>query len=143
MSTDQEANKEAVRRIVDATNTHDAELISKTIDEVFEPDVMMSSPLPVQETGAQAFKSVFATLHRAFPDLHIAIEDLIAERDKVVARHTVTGTDQGGYFGRPPTGTRVTYDEVFILRFTDGRIAESWGIVDMLAQMKQLDAIPI
>jgi predicted ester cyclase len=26
---------------------------------------------------------VFARLHRVFPDLHITVEDLIAERDKV------------------------------------------------------------
>jgi hypothetical protein len=37
-------------------------------------------------TGAQALKEVFASLHQAFPDLHVTVEDLIEEGDKVVGR---------------------------------------------------------
>jgi steroid delta-isomerase-like uncharacterized protein len=85
---------------------------------------------------------VFARLHRAFPDLHVTVEDLIAEGDKVVGRNSVTGTHQGEYMGLPPTGKSVTYNEIFIIRFVDGRIAETWGVVDVFSQMKQLGVIP-
>jgi predicted ester cyclase len=122
-------------------NTGDAELISQTIDEVFEPDVKIRTPLPVEATGAQALKEVFARLYRAFPDLHIAVEDLIAEGDKV-GRHTVTGTHQGEYMGLLPTGKSVAYNEIFIMRFAGGRIAEIWGVVDVFSQMRQLGMIP-
>jgi steroid delta-isomerase-like uncharacterized protein len=135
-------NKEAFQRLMDAGNTHDSELFAKAIDEVFWPDVLIRTPLPIKTTGAEAFKEVFATLFRAFPDLHVAIEDLIEEGDKVVARNTVTGTNLGEYMGRPPTGKSVTYNEIFILRFADGRIAEIWGVVDVLAQLRQLGVIP-
>jgi steroid delta-isomerase-like uncharacterized protein len=142
MSTTLEtSNKAAFRRFVDATNTHDGELISKTVDEICQPDALIRTPLPIQATGPQAVKVVFATLHRAFPDLRVTIDDLIEEGDKVVARQTVTGTHQGEYMGLPPTGKSVTYDEIFILRFANGRIAEIWGVVDVLSQMKQLGMI--
>ena len=142
MSTAQEkGNKATFRRFLDITNTHDWELISKTIDEICHPDVLIRTPLPIQTTGPQAVKEVFATLHRAFPDLSVTIEDLIEEGDKVVARNTVTGTHQGKYMGLPPTGKSVTYNEIFIARFADGRIAETWGVVDVLSQMKQLGLI--
>src|SRR5206468_9888501 len=85
------------RRFHDATNTGDAEFISKTIDEIVEPDALIRTPVPIEATGAQALKEVFARLHRIFPDLHITVEDLIAEGDKVVGRNTVTGTHQGEY----------------------------------------------
>jgi steroid delta-isomerase-like uncharacterized protein len=85
---------------------------------------------------------VFATLQRAFPDLHVTVEDLIEEGDKVVARNTVTGTHRGEYLRLPPTGKSVTYNEIFILRFVDGRIAETWGVVDVLSQLRQLSVIP-
>jgi steroid delta-isomerase-like uncharacterized protein len=85
---------------------------------------------------------VWAVLLRAFPDVHVAIEDMIAEGDKVVARNTVTGTHQGQYRGVPATGKPVTYDEIFIGRFADGRIAEIWGVVDVYAQLRQLGLIP-
>ncbi len=104
--------------------------------------MLIRTPLPVQATGAQALKEVFARLHRAFPDLHVAVEDLIAEGDKVVGRNSVTGTHRGEYMGIAPTGRSVTYDEVFIFRFAGGRIAETWGVVDVFSQMKQLGMIP-
>jgi steroid delta-isomerase-like uncharacterized protein len=141
--TAQEAsNKATFRRFQDATNTHDAEFISKTIGEIVEPDVLIRTPVPIQSTGAQALEEVFARLHRAFPDLHVTVEDLIAEGDKVVGRNSVTGTHQCEYLGLPPTGKSITYNEIFIFRFVDGRIAETWGVVDVFAQMRQLGVIP-
>ncbi len=140
-AAEQTTNKATVRRFQDAMSSHDAELISKTIDEVAEPDVLIRTPLPVKATGAQALKEVFGRLHRAFPDLHITVEDLIAEGDKVVCRNTVTGTHQGDYMGLPPTGKSVKYNEIFIMRFAGGRLAETWGVVDVLSQMRQLGAI--
>jgi predicted ester cyclase len=86
-------------------------------------------------------KEVSARLHQAFPDLHITIEDLVEEGDKVVSRQSVTGTHQGDYMGIQPTGKSITYNEVFIVRFADGRIAETWGVVDLLSQMRQLGVI--
>ena len=103
--------------------------------------MLIRTPLPIEATGAEALKQVFAMLLRAFPDLHVTVEDLIAEGDKVVARNSVTGTHQGEYMGLPPTGRTVTYNEIFIFRFADGRIAETWGVVDVLSQMKQLGVI--
>jgi steroid delta-isomerase-like uncharacterized protein len=135
-------NKAALRRLHDAANTDDLERLSQAIDEVVAPDVQIRTPLPVEAKGPEALKEVFARLYQAYPDLHITVEDQIAEGDKVVSRNTVTGTNLGEYMGRPPTGKTVTYDEIFVFRFVDGRIAETWGVVDVLAQMRQLGVIP-
>jgi steroid delta-isomerase-like uncharacterized protein len=136
------SNKATFARLHDAVNSGDVELISKTIDEVVDPNVRIGTPLPVDGTGAQALKQVWTILLRAYPDLHVTVEDLIADADKLVARNTVTGTHQGEYMGIPPTGKSVTYNEIFIFRFADGRIAETWGVVDVFSQMKQLGVIP-
>jgi predicted ester cyclase len=139
MSTNPETtNKATWRRLQDALNSGDEDRRSKAIDEAFEPDVLIRTPLPVHSTGPQAIKEVFLTLHRAYPDLHVAVEDLIEEGDKVVGRHTVTGTHRGEYMGVQPTGKPVTYNEIFIARFADGRVGEIWGVVDVLAQMRQI-----
>jgi steroid delta-isomerase-like uncharacterized protein len=140
-ATEAERNKATLGRLHDAMSTGDAEAIAKTIDEVVDPDVLIRTPLPIDATGTQALKQVWAMLLRAFPDLHVAVEDVIAEGDKLVSRNTVTGTHQGEYMGRPPTGRSVTYNEIFIFRFADGRIAETWGVVDVLSQMRQLGVI--
>jgi steroid delta-isomerase-like uncharacterized protein len=115
-----------IRRLHDAIEG-DVELISQAIDEIVEPDVLFHAPVPSGATGAQALKQVWPVLLRAYPDLHITIEDLIEEGDKVVSRNTVTGTHKGEYMGLPPTGKTVTYREIFIYRFANGRIAEIWG----------------
>jgi hypothetical protein len=49
---------------------------------------------------------------------------------------------QGEYLGLPPTGKSVTYGEIIIFRFVNGRIAETWGVIDVFSQMKQLGMIP-
>ncbi len=142
MSTAQEtSNKATIRRLHDAIKGG-AELISQTIDEVVEPNVLFHAPVPTGARGAQALKQVWPVLLRAFPDLHVTVEDLIEEGDKVVCRNTVTGTHQGEYMGLPPTGKSVAYNEIFICRFVNGRIAEIWGVVDVFSQMKQLGMIP-
>jgi steroid delta-isomerase-like uncharacterized protein len=129
-------------RLHDALNSGDADLIAKTIDEIFDPDVRIGTPLPVDATGADALKQVWAILLQAYPDLHVTVEDLIEEGDKVAGRNTLTGTHQGEYMGLPATGKSITYNEIIIFRFVNGRIAETWGVVDVFSQMKQLGMIP-
>jgi steroid delta-isomerase-like uncharacterized protein len=139
--TGETSNKAIFKRFHDVTNTGDAEIIAATIDEIVDPDVLIRTPLPAKTTGAQALKEVFARLHAAFPDLHVTVEDLIAEGDKVAGRNSVTGTHRGEYMGVAPTGKTVTYNEIFIFRFAAGRISETWGVVDLFSQMKQLGLI--
>jgi predicted ester cyclase len=103
------AHEAALIRFYDAVNTCDASVISKTIDEIVEPDVLFRVRVPTGATGAEALKQVWA----AFPDLHVTVEDLIAEGDRVVARTTVTHGS-------------VTRTEIFAVRFVGGRIAEIW-----------------
>ncbi|MFI6833780.1 nuclear transport factor 2 family protein [Kribbella sp. NPDC050241] len=79
------SNKETIKRLHDAFNSGDGERISAAIAELVEPDVVISTPLPVDATGAQALEEVFVRLLRAFPDLHIEVEDVIAESDKCTA----------------------------------------------------------
>ena len=135
-------NKATFRRFRDAMNTCDMEFISRTIDELVESDATIRTPLPGDATGADVLKQVWAVLLRAFPDLHLTVEDLIGEEDKVVARIVVTGTHLGDYMGIEPTGKSIAYEEIFIFRFANGRVVETWGVVDAFSQMKQLGVIP-
>lgn len=133
---------EPFNRLRDAANSGDLALTHRIIDEVCAPDMIVRTPLPSPLTGAELQKMVFTTLHAAFPDLHIETEDAITEGDKVVYRNVVTGTHQGTYMGVPATGRKITYNEIFIMRIVDGRIVETWGVVDTAAQMRQLGLIP-
>ena len=124
-----------------AANTGDAAVISETIDELVDPDAAIRTPLPIAATGAEALKQVWTMLLRVYPDIHLTVEDLIAEGDKVVGRTTVTGTHRGEFIGVAPTGKSITYDEIFIFRFVDGKVVETWGVVDVFAQIRQLGLV--
>jgi hypothetical protein len=142
MSTAEElSNKATFKRFHEAANTGDFEHLAKTIDEIVAPDAVIRTPLPIDATGAELLKQVWAMLFGVYPDIHLTVEDVIAEGDKVVARNTVTGTHRGEFMGVGPTGKSVTYNEVFIFRFADGRVIETWGVVDVYAQMKQIGVL--
>ena len=65
---------------------------------------------------------------RAFPDLRINVQQIVAEGDKVAVLWTFQGTHTGsGYEGLPPTGTRVEIRGITIWRIVDGRIVEEWS----------------
>jgi predicted ester cyclase len=122
-------------------NSGDIDTLRAAIDQFVLPDAVIRTPLPIEATGAEKLKQVWAMLFAVYPDLHLIVEDLIAEDDKLVCRNTVTGTHRGEYMGHPPTGAPVTYNEIFVFRFVDGRVVETWGVVDVHAQMRQIGLI--
>lgn len=140
-STETARNRATFDRFHDATNSGSYDVIEKMIDEVVAPDVVFHTPVPMEATGAQALKQVWTVLLRAFPDLRVTAEDVLTDGDKIVCRNTVTGTHGGEYRGMPATGKPVSYSEIFIVRFAGGRVAEIWGVVDVLTQLRQLGAL--
>jgi len=77
----------------------------------------------------------------AFPDIHIEVEDLIAEEDTVVMRATTTGTHQGDFMGIPATGKKVSNGEVHLVKIAGGKFVEHWGFERQMGLMQQLRVI--
>jgi predicted ester cyclase len=78
----------------------------------------------------------------AFPDLHLHIEDEIAEGDLLTTRWAGHGTHQGELMGIPATGKEVTVGGINISRIADGKIMERWEEFDMMGMMVQLGVVP-
>ncbi|MFI5719875.1 ester cyclase [Nocardia sp. NPDC051750] len=143
MSSTPEHNKSIFRRFHDVVNTGDLESISRTIAELTVPDMRLHTPLTTPETGRDAVEQTWVNLLRVFPDIQVRLEDVIAEGDKVAGRSVVTGTHRAEFMGIAPTGKRVEYNEMFIFRFTEGRVAEMWGVVDIFSLIRQLGGFPV
>lgn len=77
----------------------------------------------------------------AFPDVHITIDDLIAEGDKVVARLRASATNTGPFAGQPPTGKKVQIQSIRIYRIADGKIIDTWAMQNRLELMEQLGLV--
>ncbi len=113
------------------------------VDELVAPDAIDHNE-PLGTDCRQHFKQVATLLHSAFPDLHFAFQDVIAEGDKVSARVTMSGTHQGpgAFFGVPPSGKRFEIQQMRLLRIVNGQMKECWAVFDMLGWMQQLGAMP-
>ncbi|HYF61837.1 MAG TPA: ester cyclase [Herpetosiphonaceae bacterium] len=83
-----------------------------------------SMPAPIDRPTYAQFHPLFMA---AFPDFQIAVDDLIAEGDRVTARVTQSATHQGDLMGIAPTGKRVTLPGIAIYRIAEGKIAEAWA----------------
>lgn len=106
------------------------------VNELFAED-FVEHQSGIEPADREGVKLAIAFLHRAFPDLHVSVEDLTANGDRVWARLRGRGTHLGEGLGEP-TGRTVTLDIMDVCRFQDGLIAEHWGIPDRFGQMQQL-----
>lgn len=79
-----------------------------------------------------------AELIKGAPDLQVIEHDVVAGGDRVAARVTMEGTHEGLLFGQEATGRRFTVNEMAIYRLEDGKIAETWQLVDIAGFMKQI-----
>lgn len=114
------------------------------IDEFFAPNFVnhSASQLGLTVGDLPHVTQFLNVVMQAFPDLHYTVEDLVAEGDKIVARLTLSGTQQGAFMGIPPTGKHATISDIEIFRMTGGKAAECWVQVDFLGLLQQLGAIP-
>jgi len=111
----------------------------RVIPELFEPDFIEHQfGLHPTYEGVQGDVEF---LRHTFPDLHLTIEELTADGDKVWARMSATGTNTVGLMG-PPNGKSFSITVFDECRFERGKIVEHWGSPDRFAQMAQLDLLP-
>ena len=138
MHGDTEANKALTLRYwEEVANKGNLNLI----EEICAPDYVCHE-VDQDIRGPEGVRQFISMLRAAFPDLHVTVEDVIAEGDKIVQRWTGHGTNQGELMGIPPTGNRVSVAGITISRFKDGKVSEEWEVYDMMGMMQQLGVIP-
>jgi steroid delta-isomerase-like uncharacterized protein len=137
MSTEQ--NKDLVRRFYE-------EVFNKKnlagVDEFVDSHIIEHDLPPGLPAGSEGTRQFIGMYLRAFPDLHITANDLVAEGDKVAVRLTLGGTHGGELMGIPPTGKQATVTGIQIVRIANGRIVENWINFDALGLLQQLGVLP-
>jgi predicted ester cyclase len=92
--------------------------------------------------NVDSVKKAIQSLHKAFSDFSMVIEDLVVYEDKVWGRMTGRGIQKGQFGPMPPTGKKIEITVIDIMRFKDGKLIEHWGVPDRLAAMEQLGMKP-
>lgn len=112
------------------------------VDRLYADTVIDHMPVPGQPAGREALKDVVRAFRTALPDLRMDLHGVLACGDRGVDFWTLTGTQSGPLFGLPPTGRRVRFSGIDMVRVADGRIAELWHVEEMLQFHDQLGQPP-
>jgi steroid delta-isomerase-like uncharacterized protein len=132
-----EQNKTLVRRVIEEVYNQGNLAV---VDELAASDLLIHTPSQ-EIRGREGAKQYVAALRTGFPDLHITIEDQVAEGDRVVTRWTARGTQTGQFQGIPPTSKEVRVTGTDIDLIADCMTVECWSHFDELGMMQQLGVI--
>ena len=93
--------------------------------------------------GREHIERFLSSMHETWPDLEIVVDHAVAEDDWVAGRCTATATHSKTVMGVAPTNRQVRAAFWDMHRFdADGRIVETWNLMDSLAIMQQLGLVP-
>ena len=138
MSADE--NKLLVRRYYkEVVNTGNVDQLAEFISPAYV-EVHDNTRHPI---GLEGAKEHVLGVRQSYPDLHLTVEQQIAEGEWVVTRITARGTHEGVWFRMRPTGEKVEMTAVNIDRVVDGRIVEHGGAANLLEPFLEIGAIRI
>jgi steroid delta-isomerase-like uncharacterized protein len=132
-------NANTLRKVIDEVWNRGQMVIA---DMVFSADYVDHDPATTNTTkGPEAVKQNATMRRKAFPDLHLHIEDTISDGDHVIVRWTSTGTHTGDLQGSAPTGKSTSSTGITIARFANGKIVAEWANWDTRGLMRQLGVV--
>jgi steroid delta-isomerase-like uncharacterized protein len=133
-----ERNKAIARAVFDVWSTGNLE----RLDGLVASDVVHHDPYdPHAADGLAGMKRTIALNRAAFADMLLAVEDQVAEGDRVVTRWRGEMTHTGDLAGVAATGRRLTITGITIDRIEDGRIVEAWRSMDTLGLLRGIGVV--
>ena len=101
----------------DFVNRRNAAVIRKNMT----PDFYDHDRPGGKPTGVDGDEQMMIAMYKSMPDLHLTIEDMIAEGDKVMCRNIWRWTDPG-------SGKKMQFRGFVLWRFIGDKIAERWAL---------------
>jgi steroid delta-isomerase-like uncharacterized protein len=139
MSNLSEAAKAVVRRNTDEVQSGGN---FEVFEKLFADDFLDHTPQPGRTPDKDGARQLYKILRTAFPDFHAEIHWQLAEGDRVTTYKTYHGTHHGDFLGVAPTGRRIQFETVDVMRVQGGRITEHWGVANLFSLKQQLGASP-
>jgi steroid delta-isomerase-like uncharacterized protein len=138
-----EVNKAILRRHFDEVLNHGDLAV---VDEIYADGYVLDAPVRTDGSvrghgatiGREDLKRRVNLFRTAFPDIHFAIDNLIAEGEQVAVQYRFAGTHSGVFGELQPTGRRISITGILIAALADGRIASAVSVFDSGDMMRQL-----
>jgi len=132
-----EGNVTIARRFIEEQDKRKGPPPEELCAPEYTAHILSLPPMDLAGHGGMA-KAFYA----AFPDLKQTIEDVFANEEKAAVRYTMTGTHQGDLMGVAPTGKQIKIAGTMTFHIVGGKVRESSCLIDELALMQQIGAIP-
>ncbi|MEO8096936.1 MAG: ester cyclase [Acidobacteriota bacterium] len=94
---------------------------------------------PQDAVGPEGFYPFFDRMVATFSEVHVTVEDTLAQDDRLCIRWTFQATHTGDGLGLPASGKRVHITGITLVRIKDGKMVEAWQNWDMLGLMHQVE----
>ena len=114
----------------------------EVFEELFADDFLDHTPQPGRTPDKDGARQLYKILRTAFPDFHADIHWQLADGDRVTTYKTYHGTHRGEFLGVAPTGRKIQFETVDVMRVRGGKITEHWGVANLFSLMQQLGAWP-
>jgi len=133
-------NKQIARKFIQAWSPDGLGVIG----ELADPNIVVSySHFPEPIKGADNFRAMLEETFTYFPDMKISVDEVIAEKGKVVVRWQYNATYQSGeMFDIEASGQPVEVTGMTRYKIENRKVVEEKGVVDNLGLMFQLGAVP-
>jgi serine phosphatase RsbU (regulator of sigma subunit)/ketosteroid isomerase-like protein len=129
-----EENMALARRFLEARGNGDLD----ALEHMMAPDFVDHTLAPSQAPNREGYKRRVAEYAAAFSNVRFVIEDQVAAGEKVVTRFTVSAThDRGELMGVAPTGRELTDVVIAIVRISEGKVAEEWGVGTSISEVRE------
>lgn len=112
------------------------------VDSILAPDWDDIPLAPGQQPGPAGIKPIIESFGKAFPDVHIAIHDVVQVPGKIAVRAEIRGTHQGEFFGIAATGRTVSVRLHEFHEIEDARLTRTWHMEDWFGLFLQLGKFP-
>jgi len=129
------ANKELVRRFYKEVYV---DWKMELVDEVVSPRFTSHDWPEGDPTGPQGFRNYYSAIRSALPDARYAVDDMVAEGDRVVVRWRLLGTHMGDFRGIEPTGRPIVLKGIAIYRVQGGKLMERWVVSDLHGVLEEI-----
>ena len=114
--------------------------IDMYISPHFQTHSLHINPKPVTlGNPPKSFKEALIQSGSALSNFRRKIEDIFADKDKVVVRWISTAKHTGNFMGIPATNKEINFSGMSIYRVKYGKIVDEWYVWDRQGLMEQLN----
>jgi len=132
-------NREHTLAVVRTLLIHARERDIDAVAACYAEDAVIVSPLFGELRGRDRIAANWQSLFNTFVDVSINFGESMVDGNRVAVFGTLSTIDRLGWFGRPPTGSAITYRIVLMFTVVDGRVVRDERLYDSAGLLERLE----